>query len=305
MLRTAFTLPCRVLSSAPAVRRAVLTLVFAAGIVLFGWALSGQAQASESTPDSVVRPTDLVGLVDGTSAGSTPSVVSTTPVVGVPAQAAPVSSAGVLPQTLIGQDSFAIPTPTGDADVAPTVLTDEVARVADEFHDRGEAVVRPIAERVSGELPRTLPGKTSTGRTPAASDAGAGGPAVSAPSATTDKPSYDLAAPPTSAHSGPSAGPVEPDSDSLRRAAVRASDDHRVAVRIASSGGTSHQQSPAHQSASPDDAVVGSSHRSGDTGGVSLSATPAVTAHLVPVQGVGAAVAELIDRPEEVLVSPA
>lgn len=50
MLRNALAMPCRVLASTSAVRRAVLAGVFAAGIVLCGWVLSDRAQAAEAVP---------------------------------------------------------------------------------------------------------------------------------------------------------------------------------------------------------------------------------------------------------------
>lgn len=302
LLRAAFAIPCRVLKSAPAVRRAVLTLVFAAGIVLFGWVLSGQAQASESATDGTAVPVPgidspaVTGAVDAIAAPVTEPVTEPAP--------APIAA----PEGFTAYDpaeALTLPVSENTGGTPSTVLdqaADQAARVSDELRTKGETAFRPIVDRVGRDLPHGFPVKPGTGHTPPASTGASGGAATTDVQAVSAKAAPEATAPQASTQ-GPAA---------TQSPAPRAEQAHGVrtfaengTAHLASPGNAPYPSAPTHESTSTDDAVVGSVHRGGAPGGVPVSAAPLVPARIVPMTAASEPAAELIDRTEEVPVSPA
>jgi hypothetical protein len=300
-MSAAFAVPCRVLASAPAVRRAVLTLVFAAGIVLFGWVLSGQAQASESTDGTGSLS---VPVVDGAPVAGALDAL-TAPVADAVAQPAPaeVPDAGGF-ETYRPGDALTVPVAENGPDV-PSAVLGQAAKFAEDLRAKGETAFRPIVDRVGRDLPQGFPVKPGAGRTPAASAGGSHSGVVAVTSAAPTNAAHQNTAPQIPA-SSPQIGKPSGSGDELHSAARSFADREAAAQKAGTTGGASHPPVPAHQSSSPDDdAVSGSAQRGGAPGGVPVTAAPVAPARFVPMTVTGEAVADPIDRPEEVLVSPA
>lgn len=294
-------MPCRVLSSTSVVRRAVLVSLFAAGVVLLGWALSDQARAAEAPVGTVTEtvagidnPVEPVAgrVADALLAATTAKAPGVSPKPGV---------ADVLPQGTPGR-------PGGPGIRLPKTVTLDVDRVVEKLR---ESVNRPSLHDLVDDLPEVLPANSTDPR---------GGTVEPSPAWSDDTefapPSSDIATSSSIEFTATPATVVSPTHPSASSAdpsalghesstADRADAEHAATALVAHDTDSPRRQSP-HGSMAPGDAVAGSAHRGGgDAAGTPVPATPVAPARLVPAQGSGAPVAEPIDRREKVSVSPA
>lgn len=286
---TVFALPCRVPVCTSVARRVVLTLLFAAGIVLLGWAFGDRAQAAES----VVRPV----------------AVTVEPVADAP-EALPelASPERVLPQVTVPD---AVDAPALTPPVVP-----ETPDVPDALPQIRVTVPRPpIAVDDVVELPSsTLP------RKPLPVDAGTGSTEAARPEPTPDvaptrvrpvRP-VDVVVPPTASAPSDTAEPTQvatpavATTSQLPAAAGRFTHADTTFAAVGDTTDTPRPQGPAHTPALPDSGTTFDvSHRVGNPLLGTLNATPAAASRLVTTSPVGTPTAIAPDRPEEVQVFPA
>ncbi|WP_331767801.1 hypothetical protein [Embleya sp. NBC_00896] len=275
----------------------MLVLLFAAGMVLLGWALSDQARAAEVPVDTV---TDTVARIDN----------PTDPVAGRVADALPKVTPGKTAVVSPKKPAVAVVLPQGTPGKTGIASPKTVTRYADRVTEQlRETVIRPPLHDLADDLPEVLPAKPTDPRGetvepyPAWSDDAAFAP----PSSEIATSSIGLTTTPATVVSPthPSASSADPSALGHEFSMAGRADAERGATALVPHDTDSPRRQSPHGSVAPDDAVVGSAHRGGDAAGTPVPATPVAPARLVPAQGLGAPVAQPVDRPEKVSVSPA